>query len=110
MNEFHESKQIVYRPYSVTKQDVLAQPVWRDRFGGPRTEKQFKGKWLKEGRQKFRNFPMQENVEMFWWSANRNKICQVVRESERFENRWLRGNIAHKCFWPNPNSQKAREE
>ena len=28
-----------------------------------------------------------ENVDIFWWSANRDKICQVVRESEKFENR-----------------------
>ena len=29
----------------------------------------------------------QENVEHFWWSANQDKICQVVRESEKVENR-----------------------
>jgi len=29
----------------------------------------------------------QENVEFLWWSANRDKICQVVRESEKVENR-----------------------
>jgi len=27
-----------------------------------------------------------ENVEIFWWSTNRDKICQVVRESEKVEN------------------------
>ena len=25
-----------------------------------------------------------------WWSANRDTICQVVRESEKVENRWNR--------------------
>jgi len=28
-----------------------------------------------------------ENVEIFWWSTNRDKICQVVRESEKVEKR-----------------------
>jgi len=26
---------------------------------------------------------------LFWWSAARDKICQVVRESEEVENRWF---------------------
>jgi len=43
-------------------------------------------KMTKKGRQKFRNFP-EKNVEIFWWFANRDKICQVVRESEKVENR-----------------------
>src|SRR6218665_3935112 len=33
----------------------------------------------------------QENGKLVWWSANRNKICQVVRKSEKVENhcsRW----------------------
>ena len=34
----------------------------------------------------------------FWWSANREKICQVVRESEKVENRWLRGNFVLQGF------------
>src|SRR6218665_1456347 len=52
-------------------------------------------KMTKKGRQKFRNFP-EKNVEIFWWSANRDKICQVVRESEKVENR---------CFSSSQHSQ-----
>ena len=32
----------------------------------------------------------QENVYIFWWSANRDKICEMVRESEKVENRCSR--------------------
>ena len=35
----------------------------------------------------------QENVEIFWWPANRDKICQVVRESEKVENRWHKDSL-----------------
>jgi len=28
-----------------------------------------------------------ELEEFFWWSANRENICQVLRESEKVENR-----------------------
>src|SRR6218665_283368 len=45
----------------------------------------------KKGRQKF----SREHVEIFWWSANREKVCQVVRESEKVGNCWRRPN---KCF------------
>src|SRR6218665_373733 len=30
----------------------------------------------------------QANVNFCWWSANRDKICEMVRESEKIENRW----------------------
>src|SRR6218665_898561 len=33
-----------------------------------------------------------EDVEIFWWSTNRGKIFQVVRESEKVENRCARAN------------------
>src|SRR6218665_4040663 len=35
-----------------------------------------------------------ENVDIFWWSANRDKICKVFRESEKVENRCSTGNDA----------------
>src|SRR6218665_3050009 len=56
-------------------------------FGGSRTGKHLR-KMTKKGRQKFRNFP--KKCRNFWWSANRVKICQVVRESEKVENRCVR--------------------
>src|SRR6218665_2718806 len=57
-------------------------------FGGPRTEKilRKKTKIRSSEIQKF----SKENVDMFWWSANRDKICQVDRESEKVENRCYR--------------------
>jgi len=56
---------------------------WRNfLFGGPRTKEKFRENDLK-GRQKF----SRENVEIYRWSANRDQICQVVRESEKVENR-----------------------
>ena len=42
-----------------------------------------------EGRSEIQKFS-RENVEIFWWSANRDKICKVVRESEKVENRCSR--------------------
>jgi len=52
---------------------------------------------VREPRKKYENVTLKsrkkfsrENVETFWWSANRDKICQVVRESEKVENRWSR--------------------
>ena len=43
-----------------------------------------------KGRDKFRNFPKKMYKFFCGWSANRDKICQVVRESENFENRWYK--------------------
>jgi len=54
-------------------------------FGGPRTEKILR-KMTKIRSSEIQKFS-KENVDMFWWSANRDKICQVVRESEKVENR-----------------------
>src|SRR6218665_1815056 len=45
------------------------------------TEKKFKGKMTKKV---VRN---SENVDIFGGPANRDKICQVVRDSEKVENR-----------------------
>jgi len=41
------------------------------------------GKWLKKV---VRNFPEKMWIYV-WWSANRDKICKVFRESEKVENR-----------------------
>src|SRR6218665_2337524 len=47
------------------------------------------GKMTKKRSSEIQKFS-KENIEIFWWSANRDKICQVVRESEKVENRWNR--------------------
>src|SRR6218665_1098285 len=57
--------------------------------GGPRPQKTV-GKLTNNRLSEFRNFP-RENVEIFWWSAKRDKICQGVRESEKVENRCSSG-------------------
>src|SRR6218665_2194133 len=55
-------------------------------FGGPRTQKNLR-KMTKKRSSEIQKFS-QENVKNVWWSANRDKICQVVRESEKVEKRF----------------------
>ena len=56
-------------------------------FGGPQTEKQFRGNDFKKVVINSEIFP--RKWRNFWctWSANRDKTCQVVRELEKVENR-----------------------
>jgi len=51
------------------------------------------GKMTKNGSSEIQKFS-RENVEIFWWYANRDKICLVVRESKKVENRWLRARLS----------------
>src|SRR6218665_1321519 len=61
---------------------------WRNSFWWYANREQF---WKNDFKRssEFQKFS-QENAEMFWWSSNRGKICQVVRESEKVENHCTR--------------------
>src|SRR6218665_2810608 len=54
-------------------------------FGGPRTKKNL-WKMTKNRSSEIQKF-FKENLDIFWWSANQDEVCQVVRESEKVDNR-----------------------